>query len=44
MFYAKKLNVLYKETEYSVRRDLIRHFLIIFKKKCDVHIKKMIDF
>ena len=43
MLYVKELNILYKEIEYPMRRDLIRYFVIIFKKKCDARIKKMID-
>ena len=43
MSYAKKLNVLCEEIEYLMRRDLIRYFIIVFEKKCDVYIKKMIN-
>ena len=44
MLYAKKLNILCQETEYLIRRNLIRYFIIIFKREYDIRIEKMIDF
>ena len=27
-----------------MRRDLIRYFIIVFERECDIRIKKIIDF
>ena len=40
----KELNALCEGMEYSVRRDLIRYFVIVFEKECDARIEKIIDF
>ena len=34
--YVKELNALCKEIEYPMRKNLIRYFIIIFEKECDV--------
>ena len=35
MSYIKKLNILYKEIKCFMRRNLIRYFIIVFKRECD---------
>ena len=44
MSYAKKLNVLYKEIKCFVRRDLIRYFIIVFKRECDARVERKVGF
>ena len=33
MFYIKKLNALYEEIKYFIRKNLIRYFKIVFKRE-----------
>ena len=43
MLCAKGLDALCEGTGYLVRRDLVRYFVIVFERECDVRIEKMID-